>query len=335
MDAGRACWTDDGNGTVHYVELTVMLLSGQTVAHCVAEDSLSVEHLKIHVEESANEPGTVVSQLIWGDMLLQGMVTLKDLGMSGHEQLVAICTFVLEGQFESYDVTNTCECCFHGRERQLLFRADGTGTYWQATVYEYEDDVDFTADQGHTFCYSVGTLQEGVSGLERCVQFLWDHDSDGQHTDNITARHDPCFHAAALLIHPSDVLRNRLRIGEAVFVDTRRLAKRGRHLRDEITDLQILRSDVMYRIEMQEPLIPETDPWFEATPPWIHWLDALSLSTNRRQAAVKSHQRLQLQESREAVLRAARLRRKAVRRLAKQRSCARHWERDQRADFCL
>ena len=221
---------------------------------------------------------------IWGDVILQGVQTLRDWGMSSREQLVAICTCVLDGEFESYEPGNTCECCFGCRESRLLFRPDGTGMYWQAFIDSYEDDVDFTTESGWGFHYFPGSLQEGLSGLERCIEFVWDGDAHRQaHNADLLwvqqNRQRPCFHTAALILHPSDVTRYRVRVGQAVFVDVRRMDRRGRDFRDAMADLRILRAGLL-----PEPEELSTDPWVDATPPWLHLLDDLSLCTHRNQA---------------------------------------------------
>ena len=50
--------------------------TGKSLCSIFVEDSLSAEHVKLHVEEAAEEPGTIVSQLNLGHSL-QIKQTLK------------------------------------------------------------------------------------------------------------------------------------------------------------------------------------------------------------------------------------------------------------------
>lgn len=119
----------------HTMRLTARLLSGAVLAKVAVRTESLVADLKRSVEAVARLPeGRWVRKLVWGIRELRDEELLHDVGLSGDEELVAICEDGLVGDFESFGYIG-CPCCdgLPGFDlTRVRFRPDGTALIFQS-----------------------------------------------------------------------------------------------------------------------------------------------------------------------------------------------------------
>lgn len=151
-----------------WVELIVRLLGGRVVATLRIEGSLSIELLRMEVEKETGAPALT---LTWGSTILYGARTLSELGMSGQEELTAICGRTIEGEFEHFEILGDCQCCdWEIRHVRAIFGMDGRLVVWN-NVYTSEPV---------SFRYSLGLLQHGSMGFWRGMELVEAPPAEGE-----------------------------------------------------------------------------------------------------------------------------------------------------------
>jgi len=125
-----------------HIRLTARLLSGAVLAKVTAGPGTRVGELWRSIEVAAMLPeGRVVRWLAWGSRELRDDELLRDVGVSGAEDLLAICADAMVGDFEVY-VPGCPTCDFGGDLQRVCFHEDGTalihsGPNEAATKYRY------------------------------------------------------------------------------------------------------------------------------------------------------------------------------------------------------
>lgn len=189
------------------VDLTVRLLSGEQLLELSVGDHLQAGELKVKIEASANLAVETCCTLLWGSCELEGALTLWELGMCGAEEVVAVCTHAIEGDFEDFDTFGvyTYDSC--AMATHMRFEVSGIATL--STSSEGGEET-------RTFRYTLGEAEEGcvpgmrgVPGMLRRVlrleQLFTDGERCGEHSSGAAAVFE-----GWLEFDPSDPIQRRV-----------------------------------------------------------------------------------------------------------------------------
>lgn len=154
------CVPEPIESPVHaHIHLTVCLLSGAPLAKLTVQRSLTIAELKEHVAKKAKLPeGRVVRWLSCQGENLADSASLEALRLPDCEELVAICTDAIVGEFEKF--REGCPTCEYGAEMvRLSFNADGL----VSIMMELHG-------ASNIFRYSLGEPLDGAGGTERLLE---------------------------------------------------------------------------------------------------------------------------------------------------------------------
>lgn len=148
------------------VALTVRLLSGEPLVELSVGCHLRAGELRLEIEAKASArlaaEGCCVRALLWRSSELEGGQTLQELGMRGVQEVVAICTRSIEGDFEMF--RPGCETCLgYMAAARMRFELSGVASLSMS----YDDGREET----RTFKYALGEVEECSSpaGLRRSL----------------------------------------------------------------------------------------------------------------------------------------------------------------------
>jgi len=195
------------------LQLIVRGLSGSILAEVSAQADMTVEGLKIHLEEKMQLAHTTLMQsLLAGGKLLEENCTLQEAGLSHGEEIVAICSdAIMVGDFEEY--SQGCPTCnYNSTLCHLSFHKDQT-----VSVQRY-----FFENGSQIYSYALGELKEGPEGLERTLELRGPKDS-GDQEDVVKG---------TLHLHPSSAIERRVDIPDFNMnvTDLRFLKQQGREM---------------------------------------------------------------------------------------------------------
>merc|ERR1712176_1463825 len=113
-------------------------------------DHLQAAEVKAKVEINANLPGGAhIRTLLWGSCELQGALTLRELGMCGAQEVVAVCAQSIEGDFGAF--RRGCPCCDEPDDvSHMRFELSGV-----ASLSNFCD-----IEETWTFRYTLGEVEE-------------------------------------------------------------------------------------------------------------------------------------------------------------------------------
>jgi len=180
--------------------MTVRLLSGERLLALSVGDHLQASELRVEVEVNANlAAGTCIRTLLWGSRELEGARTLRELGMCGAEEVVAVCARAIEGDFERF--RPGCPTCDHNAVvTRMRFELSGVASLSTSCQGEEERRL---------FRYTLGEVEEGgVPGILRRGLCLEELLTDGKHDGEAVAVFEGCLEFDA-----TDPIQRRVRVG--------------------------------------------------------------------------------------------------------------------------
>jgi hypothetical protein len=124
------------------MQLTARLASGGVLAKVTVEPGTMVAALRRSLEAAARLPeGRTVRWLAWGGRELRDEELLRDIGISGAEDVLAICADAIDGAFEVY-VPGCPSCDYNCDFQRVCFHEDGIASiqselHEEPTKYHY------------------------------------------------------------------------------------------------------------------------------------------------------------------------------------------------------
>ncbi|CAE7472337.1 unnamed protein product [Symbiodinium pilosum] len=191
-----------------FVTISVRLLSGKTLVNLSVADHMQADELWLQVQADATSQltheGCCIRSLLWGANVLAGKQTLRDLGMHGQQEVVAVTSVGLEGTFEIFRPPCPCSDCYRRRAERMHFDLSGMASFTSSLRDYFKGDH---AEQVRTFKYTLGEVEE-VEGespnLRRSLSL------EELSTDSVTDI--PCILQGWLFLDADDPIKRRVHL---------------------------------------------------------------------------------------------------------------------------
>jgi len=187
------------------VALTVRLLSGEPLVELSAGEHLRADELRLEVEAKASvrlaAKGCCVRTLLWRSAELEGTRTLREFGMHGEQEVVAVCARSIEGDFEKFR-PGCATCLGYMAVARMRFELSGVASL---SISEQGSGEEAT----RMFTYTLGEVEDcdGPGGLRRSLHLQEQLPADGLLDGQVTGMFDGWLELDAL-----DPIQRRVRI---------------------------------------------------------------------------------------------------------------------------